>query len=131
MRKLSKSEYYHKAKTIWEKYVPKNGQAKYVQGELLRAIEKLRDEAHRNGNINFNKNCHVILIAYLREYLCDNSLFETSTLDQINSDLDRLLVYEQPYLDDDLFDRINHRIVDWHEKYQLNIVHKKNPKLYC
>jgi hypothetical protein len=28
------------------------GLADTVQGELLRAVEKLRDEAQRNGNVN-------------------------------------------------------------------------------
>ncbi len=131
MKKLSKEEYFKKAKSIWEKYVPKNGQAKYVQGELLRAIEKLRDEAHRNGNVNFNKDCHVILISFLREKLCDQSLFNEPTIHQINIDLDRLLIHAKPYLEDDIYDRINDRIVDWHEKYQSTIIHERNPRLYC
>ena len=41
--------YFEEAKSIWQTYVPKSGQAETVQGELLRAVEKLRDEAIRNG----------------------------------------------------------------------------------
>ena len=55
---ITSEEYLEKGKYIWQNFVPKSGQAETVQGELLRAIEKLRDEAHRNGNANFNKNCH-------------------------------------------------------------------------
>jgi hypothetical protein len=37
---------------IWRHMVPKSGQSGTVQGELLRAVEKLRWEAQSNGNIN-------------------------------------------------------------------------------
>jgi ankyrin repeat protein len=63
---VNNKNYLETAKTIWKKLVPKSGQADTIQGELLRAIEKLRDEAQRNGNINYSENCHEILIDYLR-----------------------------------------------------------------
>ena len=54
-QKMTQEEYAATAKYIWQNFVPTSGQAEFVQGELLRAIEKLRDEAHRNGNGNFHK----------------------------------------------------------------------------
>lgn len=56
------------AKEIWKLYVPKSGNSSNVYGELLRCVEKLRDEAQRNGNINFS-NYHRNLIKFLSEYL--------------------------------------------------------------
>lgn len=50
-------------KFIWRNYVPKSGQSKTVQGELLRGNEKLRDESQRNGNINWDEG-HEILARY-------------------------------------------------------------------
>ncbi len=50
---MKEEEYLEIGRFIWSNYVPKSGQSETVQGELLRAIEKLRDEAHRNGNINW------------------------------------------------------------------------------
>ena len=38
-------KYAEEAKQLWQTYVPKSGQADTVQGELIRAIEKLQDEA--------------------------------------------------------------------------------------
>jgi len=38
-------KYFEEAKFLWKTYVPKKGQSETVQGELIRAIEKLRDEA--------------------------------------------------------------------------------------
>lgn len=54
-QKESGMKYFNEAKYFWQTYVPKQGQAETVQGELIRAIEKLRGEAQRNGNINWDK----------------------------------------------------------------------------
>jgi hypothetical protein len=129
--KLTAEEYFEKAKYIWQNYVPKSGQSEFVQGELLRAIEKLRDEAHRNGNINFNDLCHIILIDYLREKLTDVALFTDEIIMQINEDLDQLSIEDEPYTWDDIYDRIGDRIVDWNLHYGDDIKHQKNPELRC
>ncbi len=47
-------EYFDECKYIWQHYVPKRGQSKTLQGELLREIEKIRCEAQDNGNVNWN-----------------------------------------------------------------------------
>ncbi len=128
---FSQEDYLEKGKYIWQHFVPKSGQAEFVQGELLRAIEKLRDEALRNGNGNFNEKCHEILIQYLREKLTDKEIFDNKTIQQIKKDLKRLNIENQPYTDDDIYDRISNRIVDWYLYYGEQIKHKKNSKLYC
>lgn len=128
---INNRNYFETTKIIWQKLVPKSGQAETVQGELLRSIEKIRDEAQRNGNINFNKNCHGILIDYLRKYLADNNVFEAEIVFEINSDLERLSKNNSPYKEDDLYDRITDRIVDWYLKNPTQIRHEQNDKLYC
>jgi hypothetical protein len=128
---MTRDEYFEIGEFIWKTYVPKSGQAETVQGELLRAIEKLADEAQRNGNINFSEDCHGILISYLREYLLDERVFDKETVAQTTKDLDTISVEDEPYTDDDLYDRIRERIVDWYLKYETPIPHISNPKLYC
>lgn len=128
---MNKEEYLERARFIWRNFVPKSGQAEFEQGELLRAIEKLRDEAQRNGNANFNQKCHLILIEFIREKLTDKSIFDENTIFQINSDLDRLAIKDEPYLDDDIFDRLCEKIVDWCTVYEEPILHKHNPELKC
>ncbi|RZJ54060.1 MAG: ankyrin repeat domain-containing protein [Flavobacterium sp.] len=128
---INDKNYMATAKVIWQKLVPKSGQADTVQGELLRAIEKLRDEAQRNGNGNFNKNCHGILIDYLRQNLVDENIFTKKETTEINADLDRLAKKNSPYTEDDIYDRITNRIVDWYLKNPTQIAHKKNDTLYC
>lgn len=130
-QKMSPEAYLDTGRHIWQTYVPKSGQAKTVQGELLRAIEKLADEAQRNGNVNFNANCHTILIAYLRQYLVNDQLFPPETIEQIKRDLDTLSKENEPYLEEDLYDRLRERIIDWYLKNKTPIPHKENPKLRC
>ncbi len=130
-KKMTEKQYFEKAKFIWQNYVPKSGQSEFVQGELLRAIEKLREEARRNGNINFDQKCHGILIGFLREKLSDQKVFDKKTIEQINDDLDRLSIEDQPYTWNDIFDRISDRIVDWNIFYGDEIKHEKNSDLYC
>ena len=43
-------------KRIWHNYVPESGQSDCIQGELLRQLEGLRNEAQGNGNINWDDN---------------------------------------------------------------------------
>lgn len=129
--KMTEEEYLENGKYIWQNFVPKSGQAEFVQGELLRAIEKLRDEAHRNGNGNFNEKCHKILIHYLRTKLSDKQVFEEKTIKLINKDLDRLSIEEHPYTDDTIFDEICNRIVEWYLYYGGAIRHEKNTELNC
>jgi hypothetical protein len=130
-QKMTPEEYLKIGQFIWESYVPKSGQAETVQGELLRSIEKLADEAQRNGNINFNPDCHGILISYLRNYLTDTTIFDKETTIQINKDLDTISNENEPYTDEDLYDRLRDRIIDWYLKNKTPIPNVKNPKLYC
>ena len=54
-------DYFEEEKKIWQQFVPKSEQAETVQGELLRAVEKLRDEAIRNGNGNWDNGFEILL----------------------------------------------------------------------
>ena len=61
----------------WEEYerlqsalVPPSGQADTVQGEMVRCVGKLTDEAYRNGNINWAPDSgHAIMLDYIKSTL--------------------------------------------------------------
>src|ERR1041385_5828750 len=99
------------AKEIWQKFVPKSGQADTVQGEMLRAVEKLRDGARRNGNLNWDRGFE-ILLAYLSEKLSDSDAFDDSTRKQTESILHRLQNFKEPYLENDFYDELGDRVVE-------------------
>ena len=104
------------------------GQADTVEGELLRAVEKLRDEAARNGNGNWDVGFE-ILLKYLMERLDDEKVFSSETLLETRTMLSRLEDYDHPYLEDDLYDSLGDRVVEYFRFYGSQ-VHVRNPDLY-
>lgn len=120
-------KYFEEAKNIWETFVPKSGQAKTVQGELLRAVEKLRDEAQRNGNANWDEGFG-ILLSYLQQRLTDSVLYSSESIQETNNILERLSNFDYPYLEDDLYDNLADKIVEYF-KFYGSMPHRPNPNL--
>lgn len=53
---------------LWEELVPPSGPAPTMQGEMIRCIGRLTDEAYRNGNINWGP-MHVGMLGFLKQHL--------------------------------------------------------------
>ncbi|GAA3631961.1 ankyrin repeat domain-containing protein [Flavivirga jejuensis] len=122
LRPPSNLKYPKVCKEIWKKYVPSNGKSDTVVGELLRAIEKLRDEAQRNGNGNYH-NMHKSLALYIRDTLISYKMFDEK---EIKKDIKPLTYKTQPYLDDDIYDRFCDRIAEVYIKFPDPIYRNKN-----
>ncbi|MGF9947433.1 hypothetical protein ABEX44_30025 [Priestia megaterium] len=89
------------------KYVPKSGQSGVVEGELIRAIEKLRCEAQDNGNANWDAGFEM-LGSYILEILNDDDVFQA----------------------DALSDRLIDHVIEWHFAKNGPIEREKNLNLY-
>lgn len=126
---MTNKEYLKKEKHIWEEFVPPRGQAKYVQGELLRALAKLQDEAQRNGNINWDDGFKV-LANYLLTTIEESKILDEDKLIEFKDDISTLLDYESPYTKDDLYTRIAHIVVDFYIEFPELILHENNNKLH-
>jgi hypothetical protein len=126
---VTEEEYRELGRFIWQNYVPKNGQSDTVQGELLRASEKLRDEAHRNGNMNWDSG-HEILANYIKKTLMESSDLSWLRKRRLKADIGIVLNYEEPYLEDDVFDRIEKAILDWYVNNREPIPREPNPNLH-
>lgn len=125
---MSPKQYTEKAKFIWKNYVPQSGQSEFVQGELLRAVEKLRYEAQDNGNANWDGG-HEVLAVYIKITLIDDGKFDVSQQRQITGDIARLLDFDNPYLEDDIYDRLTERVVDFFIQNPEPILHVYNEDL--
>ena len=98
------------ARWIWEHLVPTSGQSDTVQGELLRAVERLSWEAQNNGNANWDSGFEH-LISFLDSQLGQCLQLQPHTRASVVSDLKRLRDFERPYTDDDLYDRLTDAVV--------------------
>lgn len=100
-------------KEIWSNYVPRNGEADTVIGEMLRAVEKLRDEAQRNGNGNFGEP-HKNLAKYLRTTILSYQMFD---IKEVKEKTQLISKKKQPYLKDDAYDFLCDCIAEIYLKY--------------
>jgi hypothetical protein len=116
---------------LWKKLVPTTGQANTVQGELVRAIGRLSDEAYRNGNINFDKG-HRILCKYLRENLKDPAIFTTDEIQEIDQCIDQVLDAKHPDLSgsSSCYYRLAEKVVRWCKAKPDLITRPPNPSLH-
>ncbi len=79
-------KYFEEVKLIWKRCVPRTGQAKTVEGELLRGVEKLRDESLRNGNCNWDRGFEIIL-DFLESHLLDPEVYPAKTIQKTTTTL--------------------------------------------
>lgn len=77
----------------------------------------MRDEAQRNGNVNWRSD-HERFVAFVRGTLLGSGLFDTAAETEIESDTLRLLDFEHPATGDEPFGRLTDRIVEWSRAHQ-------------
>lgn len=112
---------------IWDQFVPATGPATTVQGELLRAVENLRDKAqqqagnrqqangrqqtdlHRQTDSNHHK-MHKRQAVFVRDTLLRSGLFDKAESARIRIETQRLMKTSRPYLDDDVYDDLVDKI---------------------
>ncbi|OWQ83810.1 hypothetical protein CDN99_25430 [Roseateles aquatilis] len=145
------------ASWIWHHLVPPQGQAATIQGELLRAVEKLRWEAQENGNANWDEG-FLILLAFLEDRLGGQAGVGDADRQTIQEDIHRLRNFSPlsalddglgdefsegfdgdidaeldddrlPYVDDDLYDRLEHFVVAFARANPVALPHVANPRL--
>ena len=92
--------------------IPDSGQSETVQGELLRSQIRLFKEATRNGNMNWG-NGYSYFADYIEETLTSDKVLERSEKKQLLKDLARLRNFQDPYLENDLYKRIQKLILMW------------------
>jgi hypothetical protein len=105
---------------LWRELVPVGGEAETLQGELVRSIENLSDEAFRNGYINWSEK-HEEFIEVLERYLLDAKTFDAQTLQKLREDLAHVqrsgrTLQAEGELSDMAYEpltRIARRVVEW------------------
>ncbi|HVU57565.1 MAG TPA: ankyrin repeat domain-containing protein [Puia sp.] len=84
-----------------------------LSGELLRAVETLRDEAQRNGNVNY-KNSHKKMAVFVRDTLISSGYFSQADMDRIRMGTGKLMKGRRPYKQDDVYDQLVDEVCVYH-----------------
>lgn len=115
-------------KRLWESLVPDGGQASTVQGELIRSVGRLRDEAERNGNANWDEG---------HELFCDFIEITFDPMKLNNHDRERIEIIlnrmRQPYVayrSYELFDELSDYAVEWCKSRPEPIPKPNDPRQY-
>lgn len=87
---MTGSDWARAYKRLWGELVPARGQAETVQGELLRCVGKLTDEAYRNGNQNWDENFER-MARFVGRTLDDPEVFARGERAQIRRAVEQIL----------------------------------------
>jgi len=117
-------------KRLTKELVPVGGEAETLQGELVRCIGNLGDEAHRNGWMNWDVG-DVEAVDVLRRYLPDRVVFSEEICQQIRKSLDTVRYAGEKGADEGVFGYeelkfLAQRVAEWC-KHQDDLVYK-NPE---
>jgi polyhydroxyalkanoate synthesis regulator phasin len=86
---MMKSKYTKELTYIEETLVPNSGQADSLQGELLRQLWKLVDEAQRNGNMNWDEDFEYFT-EFLKEKLVESDAVGEAKKAELAEILDKI-----------------------------------------
>lgn len=102
------------AQQLWDDLVPYDGPAVTVQGELIRVVERLRYEAKTNANLNWSPLDYQRFCDFLEQALAVSPPFDEAAIAEIREDIAELRDFEHPYFEDDLYERLADRVVEFH-----------------
>ncbi|TXT23915.1 MAG: hypothetical protein FD134_1884 [Gallionellaceae bacterium] len=124
---------------LWNKLVPKQGEAETVQGELVRAMGRIENDYYRNGFGNWLQ-CYG-LSQFLADHLADENTFKPFAVSVIRADIRALhsrglrCIYEgdleRTFLEsvnymEEIFLRINAAIAVWCKRHRELIPYKQS-----
>lgn len=100
---------------LWNELVPDSGQADTLQGELVRMVGKLIDQAYRNGNCNWDDE-HEKMWRFIATTISKSSIFSLQEQSLINDKVEEIIRDEErPDVSGDgsTYYIINEKVIDW------------------
>lgn len=95
--------------------IPLVGEAETLEGEMLRELDILKDEAWRNGNVNYSAT-HKAYAEFILDNLTNFTKTSHSDIVKITEAVKNLMNPENPYLEDDVYDYLTDEICKFHLK---------------
>src|SRR5271170_7945857 len=100
---------------LWRSLVPPRGQADTLQGEIIRIVGKLTDQAFRNGNMNWDAD-HEKMWRFAGRHLDERDTFSNKERSLIKEKIEEIIRdNEAPDLSGDgcCYYIIGEKAVDW------------------
>jgi hypothetical protein len=129
---VDENYYWTRHERLWDELVPPSGQAKTLQGEIIRITGKLTREAYTNGNINWGPDC-TRLWKLVAETIDDPELFTEAERAEVHEWVKEIIRDRSrpdtsgegsPYY------RVTERAVIWVEAHPKPIRHKVDPTIH-
>lgn len=102
--------------------VPLSGPAPTLQGELLRSVETLRDDAQHHPN-DFRKS-HRRMAAFIRDTLIKSGIYNEAENKSIKAATAKLRKVSRPYTKDDVYDQLVDQVCVFCSRYEEPIPYK-------
>lgn len=116
---------------LWQELVPSRGQADTLQGELVRIVGKLTDEAYRNGNGNWDEDSERMWRLVARQ-LDDPDTFSAEECHLIRQKVEEIIRDRDcPDLsaDGSPYYLVTEKVIDWCMAHPELIPHRPSPSL--
>lgn len=116
---------------LWETLVPAHGQADTLQGEIIRIVGKLTDQAFRNGNMNWDAE-HEQMWRFVGRHLDDRKTFSDGERALIKEKIEEIIRDNKtPAVSGDgcCYYIIGEKAVDWCMAHPVPIPHQKDATL--
>jgi hypothetical protein len=129
---MSDYKWWEEHDRIWGELMSSRGQAPTVQGELVRCIGRLTDEAYRNGNQNWTTGSgHDRMLVYIERTLLGDNAFDEERQVAIRSDIAEISDFEHPNVGGHgtCYYNLTEAVVDWCMQHPVPIPRKPDPDL--
>lgn len=117
---------------LWDALVPDSGQADTLQGELVRMVGKLVDQAYRNGNGNWDE-AHEKMWRFIATTISKDSTFDLEEQSLIKDKVEDIIRDKAcPDLSGNgsTYYIINEKVIDWCIAHPEPIPYKADPDLH-
>jgi hypothetical protein len=118
-------KYPEMAQKVWNEMVPPSGPAATVQGELLRSVEMLRDDAQHHPN-DFRKS-HRRIAAFVRDTLIKSGIYNETENKSIRSAIAKLRKVSRPYTNNDIYDHLVDQVCVFCSRHEEPIPYNPKP----
>ncbi|WP_026063180.1 ankyrin repeat domain-containing protein [Pedobacter arcticus] len=102
-------------KHIRTNLIPARGEAETLEGEMLRGLDILQDEAYRNGNVNYAK-AHKDFAEFILKTLTTFNKTSSDDVKKITNEIKKMMNPKKPYLEDDVYDYLTDQICIFYNK---------------